>query len=119
MHPDIFMLSPYITLAFLVAVFLQKDYWITLLTPITWIICIVGMAISLYRRFALNDPMCSLIFQSVFGIDSDLPTWFIKGFLFVLLIRERKQWTPYGILLALGICLVYLFLVDFRDIYRV
>ena len=113
------MLSPYITFAFLVAVFLQKEYWITLLTPITWIICIVSMIVSLYRRFVLNDPMYSFIFQSVFGTDSDLPIWFMKCFLFVLLVRERKPWTLYGILLAVGICLLYLLLVNFRDIYRV
>ena len=119
MHPDVLMLSPYVTIAFILSVFFQKEKWITLLTPITWVISTVGLAILFYKRFIIGDPLPSLFFFMIAGVESDYPLWVIKSIVLALLITNDKKWTRSGILLALCTCIVYLLAVDFRKIYEV
>lgn len=118
MHPHIFMLSPYISMAYLLSVFLQKEKWITLLTPITWVISTVGLAILFYKRFYLDDPLPSLFFFMITGVESDYPLWLIKSIIVGMLFVYDKKWTHRGMILALCTCMVYLLAVDFREIYN-
>lgn len=119
MHPHVFMLSPYISLAFLLSVFFRNEEWITLLTPIAWVISAVGLAILFYKRFFLDDPLPSLFFFMITGLESDYPLWLAKSIVLALLITNDKKWTRSGILLALCTCIIYLLAVDFREIYAV
>ena len=119
MNTVFFMLSPYITLAFLLSVMLQNDKWVTLLTPITWMISIVGFIILFYRRYLLDDPLTSEIFFAMTGVDTDYPQWIIKSILIIILFAYSKKWTYNGLLLAICICTIYLFMFDFRKIYGI
>lgn len=115
---QICMLSPYISIVYLISVFYHGQTIITLLTPITWIICIVGLAIIFYKRFVQKRVLSSYIFKKITHIDSDIPLILFKLFILFILLHIRTPITHNGVIVAGIILTVYVWLVDIETVYE-
>ena len=112
------MLSPYISFAYLLSVFYNYNMLITLLTPITWIICTIGLIIILYKRFIQKHILSSYIFKQITHINSDIPLIIFKLFIIYILIQQKKTFTRNGFIVATVIIGMYLLTVNIVNIYE-
>lgn len=117
MRKELYMLSPYISICYLVYYFLKKDKMLILYTPITWFISVVGILLLLYKRYILNDPVRYFGIKNIMGISSDFLLILGKIILIGMLLKECKPITFNSITFAVLIMMIYLNLVDVRYIY--
>lgn len=115
---EMYMLSPYITLFYFISIVKNFKKIILIFTPITWIICILGLIIKLYKRFIQKKILQSYIFLQLFGIKTDLPLIFIKLFLLLLLLYRNDPITKNGIILAIIILVLYILNIDINKVYQ-
>ena len=118
MNNLIYMLSPYITLFYFISIIKNFKKIILILTPITWIICILGLIIKLYKRFIQKNILQSYIFLQLFGIKTDLPLIFIKFGLLLLLLYRNDPITKNGVIIAIIILVLYILNIDIKKIYK-
>lgn len=119
MRKELYMLSPYITICYIVYFFLKKDEFLTLFTPITWFISVVGILILLYKRYILNDPVRYFGIKKIMGINTDFLLILGKIVLIGLLLKECKPVSFNSITFAVLIIMIYLNLVDIRYVYGI
>ena len=112
------MLSPYITLFYFISIVKNFKKFILIFTPITWIICILGLIIKLYKRFIQKKILRSYIFLQLFGIKTDLPLIFIKFCLLLLLLYRNDPITKNGVILAIIILVLYILNIDIKKVYQ-
>ena len=115
---ELSMLSPYITLFYFISVIGNFEKIILILTPITWIVCILGLIIKLYKRFIQKKILRSYIFLQLFGLKTDLPLIFIKFCLLLLLIFRNDPITKNGVILAIIILVLYIATIDIKKVYQ-
>ena len=115
---ELSMLSPYISFAYLLSVFYNYNTLITLLTPITWVTCIVGFTIILYKRFIQKRTLSSYIFKQITDIHSDIPLIIFKLFIIYILIQQQKPITRNGLFVTTFIIGVYLSSFDIANVYE-
>ena len=93
------------------------EYITILLTPITWMICIIGLLIVSYKRFVQKKILRSYLFFKLFHIKSDFPLIIFKLLIIVLLIYKNNACTLLSIFIALLILLLYILFTDIKLTY--
>ena len=114
---ELSMLSPYISISYILSVIYKFDYFTILLTPITWIICIIGLLIIFYKRFVQKKLLRSYVFLKLFHVESDIPLIIIKVFIIALLVYKNNSCTLLYIIMALFILSIYILFIDITQTY--
>ena len=113
------MLSPYITILYIISVYCRIDDLNIMLTPITWIVCVFGLLIILYKRFINNDILPSYIWYQLFGVKTDLPPIVFKFCIITLLIQQNKPFTNIALILAGIIIATYITFINVIEVYDI
>lgn len=114
---ELSMLSPYISMFYILSVLCKFKFMTILLTPITWIICIIGLLIVFYKRFVQKKILRSYIIFKIFRINSDIPLIIFKLSIILLLIYINNSFTLLSIIIALLILSIYILFIDVKQTY--
>ena len=114
---ELSMLSPYISMCYILCVLCKFEFMTILLTPITWIICIIGLLLVFYKRFFQKKILRSYIIFKIFRINSDIPLIIFKLSIILLLIYKNNSFTLLSIIIALLILPTYILLIDVKETY--
>lgn len=116
---ELYMLSPYVSFLYLLFSFLGLYEFREILTPLTWIISIVGICIIAYRRFVLKYPVKSYFTYLLTGVKTDIPVLLFKIGLILLLIKHNDKITQCSIYLSLIVVALYCTVVNVSNIYQI